>query len=254
MPTILRIASASHVCLQFRYDNVHFHVLESQLIFTNEGQKLPSLKQAHQWWQYGEQGKLIIQFLTTQEEITLSSEDTAIEKLKNPPCDLKEFINPDHHPKDRFIDRGNDLLLDIDFTSIGNSRRQSEGLPPSFIQKICLNNIFAEDYGEADFTQALHGLDYIRDIEVTRRAALREAAQRLEITKENWREVLAEDPDAKQWVENMQGLEVDISTYYATIFIDLRIWVCLICLHLDTLTDSNADHDKRTPKRAFLQA
>lgn len=151
------------------------------------------------------------------------------------------------------MDRGNDLLLDIDFTAIEQGRRQSEGLPPGFVQKLCLD-IFAEDYEEADFSQALAGLDYIRDLEVTRRASLREAAQRLGITKENWREILADDPDAKKWVENMQALEVDIATYYATIFIDLRIWVCFSAHDYVSSTDHAIDDDQRAPMQILLQA
>lgn len=123
------------------------------------------------------------------------------------------------------MDHGNERLLDQDFVSTERDRRQSEGLPPSFVQKFCLDDVFTADYEDADFSQALAGLDYIRDLEVTRRASLREAAQRLGITKETWMEVLVADPDAYQWVENMQALEVEISTYYAAIFIDLRIWV-----------------------------
>jgi hypothetical protein len=192
----------------------------------HEGQKLPTLKQAQRYWQYGQQGKLLTSFLSSQEKITPSLNDATIQELQSPPCGLPASVDPDHHPSDRFMDKGNEFLLDIDFSAIDQGRRQSEGLPPSFVQKLCLNTIFAEEYEESDFVQALTGLDYIRDLEVTRRASLREAAQRLGITKENWREVLAEDPDAKQWVENMQALELDVATYYATIYVDLRIWVC----------------------------
>lgn len=152
-------------------------------------------------------------------------DDTPVEKLKNPSCGQAEALNTDHHPCDRFMDEGNAMLLDQVFMAEERKRLQSAGLPPSFVQRFCLEDVFTADYDDADFSQALAGLDYIRDLEVTRRASLREAAQRLGITKENWREVLAADPDAYSWVENMQALEVDISTYYAMIFIDLRIWV-----------------------------
>lgn len=135
------------------------------------------------------------------------------------------------------MDKGNEFLLDIDLLSIEQGRRKSDGLPHWFVKGLCLKSIFHEEYKECDFTQALTGLDYLRDIEVTRRVSLREAALRLGITKENWRDVLAEDPDAKQWMENMQALELDVALYYATIFVDLRIWVCfLYSCSMDLLT------------------
>jgi hypothetical protein len=151
-------------------------------------------------------------------------DDTTLENLQKPPFGPPEAFNPDHHPNDRFMDEGNEALLDADFWDIGRDRRQSEGLPPSFIQSFCLEEAFPANYDSANFDQALTGLDYIRDLEVTRQVSLREAARRLCITKENWRDVLSADPDAKLWVENMQALEFDIETYYANIFLDLRIW------------------------------
>ena len=200
---------------------------------------MPTLKQAQRYWQYGQQGRLIISFLSAQEKITPSLNDATLQELQNPKCGQPESVNPDHHPSDRFMDKGNELLLDIDFSTINEGRRQSEGLPPSFVQKLCLNTIFAESYERSDFAQALAGLDYIRDLELTRRTSLREAAQRLGITKENWRGVLVVDPDAKQWVENMQALELDVTTYYASIYVDLRIWVCVSChINLYRLTPS----------------
>ena len=201
------------------------HGFELQLIFINAGQKLPSLRQARDWWQDGEQGRLILSFLMAQDKIRPSLDDDAIENLNNSSCGQAETLNMDHHPNDRFMDQGNEALLDQAFTAVVRDRRQSEGLPKRFVQRFCLNDVFTTDYDDADFTHALAGLDYIRDLEVTRRASLKEAAQRLGITKDDWRGVLAVNPDAYLWVGNIQALEIDISTYYAIIFIDLRIWV-----------------------------
>ena len=226
----MRATSAHNVRIQLRYDMLFRHSLKELLNSTITGQKLPTLRQAYKWWNNGEQGKLIIKFLSSQAKITPSSDDTPIDDLKNPQHGPFEAFNSDHHPNDRFMDHGNEALLNVSFLDVDEDRRQSEGLPVVFIQNCCLNNVFTGKYEDADFDQALAGLDYVRDLEFTRRASLRKAAQRLDIAKDNWRDVLSTDPDAKAWVENTQMLEVDISTYYANIFLNLRIWVCWLSL------------------------
>lgn len=123
------------------------------------------------------------------------------------------------------MDPGNHYLLDFTEDLISEDRRQSHGLPPKFVWDFCYR-VFTEEKGDIAFDQALAGLDYLRDLEDTRRSALRGAAQRLGITIENWRDILSQDTGAKLWVENIQALELEIEIYYAAIFIDLRIWVC----------------------------
>ncbi len=147
-----------------------------------------------------------------------------IENLKNPPCGPAEAFNSNHYPKDRFMDPGNEKLLDL-HSAIDPDLHRRESYPQGFGQKFCLNDVFAEEYDLADFSKALSALDYIRDLERTRRSSLQGAAQRLGITKTNWRDVLAADRDAYEWIESMLALEFDMSTYYAIIFVDLRIWV-----------------------------
>lgn len=126
------------------------------------------------------------------------------------------------------MDAGNEALLDLSFLakSPTQDRRQSQGIPRKFVRKFCLHNVFNLNYNEVDFKQALTAIDYLRDLECTRRTALREAAQRLGIEKDNWREVLQKDPVAKQWVEDVQKDELAIEELYGSVFVDLRIWVC----------------------------
>jgi hypothetical protein len=128
------------------------------------------------------------------------------------------------------MDAGNDCLLDIDFDKPNSpgGRRSSQGLPPDFVQKLLLTQIFQSDYKDVDFTQALTGLDYLRDLECTRKCALREAAERLEITEDNWRTALGADAEALKWVGQVQKTELEIEGYYAKIFVNLRIWVCVL--------------------------
>jgi hypothetical protein len=119
----------------------------------------------------------------------------------------------------------NELLLNINsFCATPSERRASGCMPLAFVKDFCLKKVFVEKIGDVDFLQALTALDYLRDAEVGRRANLRQAAETLEITKENWREVLSQDPDAKVWVELVQSQELDIEIRYAGVYLDLRIW------------------------------
>lgn len=132
-----------------------------------------------------------------------------------------------------------------------NSR---QGFPPKFIQDLCLKKVFLKEYKEVDFNQALTGLDYLRDLEVTRRKALREAAIKLGITKDTWRTILLEDPAAYKWVQRVQEHELEIEGYYADIFIDLRIWVSQSCDDVKSHAYIFIDHGSRTSSNTILQA
>jgi len=135
-----------------------------------------------------------------------------------------EDFDPDHCPDDRFMEK--DLLLNMKALYAVPSRRRASGcMPLGFVKDFCLNKVFVKKYNDIDFPQALTGLDYLRDAEVGRRAHLREAAEKLGITEQNWREVLTKDLDAKAWVELAQSQELDIEIRYARVYLDLRIWV-----------------------------
>lgn len=191
----------------------------------NIGQKLPALKKIHNFWQYETQGKLITEFLSSLDKITPSTEDTTIANLRNPtwgPPELK--VDPNHAADDRFMDAGNAALLDIDFASYGIPEDTKKGLPLVVILST-VRRIFPKDYDKADFGHALTALDYLRDLELTRRTKLRRAAERLEITVLTWKSVLAANPDALRWIELVQKYELIVEEGYAIVFVDLRIWV-----------------------------
>jgi len=198
---------------------------------------------------------MIIEFLTSLEKITPSTDDTQITDLQYPPCGPVEDFDPTHAPGDRFMDAGNDLLLDIDFTQgfPDDERAKGQGLPPSFIIDFVVRSLMVE-YNEVDFAQALTAIDYLRDLELTRRKDLRDAAKRLCITKYNWRDVLTDNREARyvyfflmlsstysvllkmssklitiscrKWVQKVESEESATEQWYANIFIGLRIWVC----------------------------
>jgi hypothetical protein len=133
------------------------------------------------------------------------------------------------------MDDGNDHLFNIDFANeqidlVGsddkNGRPYSQGMPVSFIKSFCLEHVFAQSHEEVEFDLALHALDYLEDLECTRRAALRGAAERLAIRRDNWRDVLTANPNAKAWVEDVQSRGHYLEKCYAQVFIGIRIWVC----------------------------
>ncbi|KAF7883950.1 hypothetical protein EAF00_011262 [Botryotinia globosa] len=235
------------------------HVLECHLsselplkiMFSfNAGHRVPTLKEAHKWWQYEPKGTAIIHFLISLENSKPENKDDPTTKPGNvndnkineagDPQEDKSSKSDDikdenikstirnHAAYDPFMDASNQALLDINFESeLPDSRQASRGLPPEFIRKWCLDRVFTKDEDQADFDQALTGIDYLQDLECRRREALKEVALRLKIDKQNWRRVLSADPDAKKWVEDIQAQETIIEGFYATCFVDLRIWTML---------------------------
>lgn len=161
------------------------------------------------------------------EKITPSLDDTPIEQLQLPEHGPAEYINPDACPDDRFMDGNNQYLLDFDFTQITDLQNQGEsrGLPTDFVGNLCLNRIFTEPWEAADLKHALTGLDYLSNLESTRRTALREAAQRLHITERTWRDALFDNREAASWIYSIHQQEGQIEVYYSTLFVDLRVWV-----------------------------
>jgi hypothetical protein len=135
------------------------------------------------------------------------------------------------------MDVGNDLLLKIEFATKKVDQAHSsdtvdagdqpyrQGMPVNFIKTFCLEQVFLPKYEEVEFDLALHALDYLQDLECTRRAALRDAVNRLGITKHNWEVALADDPNAKAWVKNIQFWCLGLEMCYSELFVGLRIWV-----------------------------
>ncbi|CAD6443108.1 ef576bc7-2172-4d41-97de-92937d1cfbe6 [Sclerotinia trifoliorum] len=213
------------------------HVLECHLSYElplrimfsfNAGYRVPTLKEAHKWWQYEPKGTAIIKFLISLEESKLGKKEGGISKDKDNRDESIEAEKINHVVHDPFTDPHNETLLDVGFASeFSDGKRASRGLPPDFIRKWCLDKVFTKVEEQVDFSQALTGIDYLQDLECRRREALREVALRLNIDKNNWKKVLSADPDAKKWVEDIQAQETIIEDFYATCFIDLRIWTML---------------------------
>lgn len=187
------------------------------------GQALPSVVQAHKYWHFEKEGRKIIQFLSSLERITPSIVNASDLDLQNPAEAYTDLLDP-HCPYDRFMDPGNESLLKVKL-DVSPARRASQGLPPEVVSKLLLSNMFRLNFEDVDFQQALAGLDYLRDLEETRRCSQREATARLKITAENWKHVLCGNADAMAWVERVLNEETTVEGYYARISVNLRIWV-----------------------------
>jgi hypothetical protein len=122
------------------------------------------------------------------------------------------------------MDTGNETLLDINFATLGVPIKVQKRIPALHVLNF-VRKAFPEKYEKVQFEHGLTALDYLRDLEFTRRDKLRQAAERLDITLETWKSVLADYPDALKWIELVQKYELIIEEGYANIFIDLRIWV-----------------------------
>jgi hypothetical protein len=101
------------------------------------------------------------------------------------------------------------------------------GLPSAFIAKFCLK-AFPAEYERATFTTALIALDYIRDLEFSRRAQLRAAGRRWGVNEDNWRTYFGRHTVSLAWYERMEKIETQIQKWFAEIYVGLRIWVCFL--------------------------
>jgi hypothetical protein len=193
---------------------------------SSTGQGLPSLKDVHQWWHFRKDGKKIISFLSSLDKLDYRSCTPTFTGFSDPVAALAEQYSSLHSPYDRFMDPGNQHLLKVKCQeSNSHTRRASQGLPPNFVRKMVLTTIFRPGLADADFKQALAGLDYLRDFEDTRRCCLREAAQKMGIKAHNWRDVLRHNIRALEWVEHVLHNETALESCYTQIYINLRIWV-----------------------------
>ena len=141
------------------------------------------------------------------------------------------------------MDAGNDNLLDIDFDDKTTNHTEPddaddaypkppiEGMPISFIKSFCLEKVFLPKYRDIEFDLALAALDYLQDLECTRRDIVQEAAKNLGITKHNWRDVLSGSPKALAWVKDTQHWSMGLELCFAELYVGLRIWVSLFVLH-----------------------
>lgn len=163
----------------------------------------------------------VTRFLTSAPKITPSNDYFPVPNLRVQVDDL----NIANAGEDRFMDPGNGMLLEqLLRENVAVEQSQSKALPIEFIVKFC-HNVFIHDYENVDFGQALTCLDYLSNLESTRRTVLKRAAGFFAITSDTWRDVLASNPTAHEWVQRMQKEELELEALYATVYVDIRLWV-----------------------------
>lgn len=201
-------------------------------LLLNEGQRLPTLRESHRWWQHDPKGKLIIDYFSSPKHIP-SLEDAQPRNLQKLEFGSFSDSNIRNASRDVFLDPCNDVIFEVDLTTVfADGSKHSQGLPLSLIREVCLNKTFRPKLIEANFFQALTAMDYLRDLECSRKSNLRDAAVRLKFKEENWMDALSADENLKRWIENIQLIEPVADEFYASSFIDLRIWVGLHLLNL----------------------
>ena len=179
---------------------------------------------------YKEKGRLIIEFMTSLDKIVPSVKEAgSVALIRSPPCGPAEKFNEDHCPLDRFMDAGNEYLLVVE---VDQDLGDPPNLPLEFIKTFLLDKVFRREFRNANFSLALTGLDYLSILEKKRKSSLREAAQRLGISRDTWKIVLQQDPLMLNWVTKVIRDERIIEVYYAKLFINVRIWVSLRFIHI----------------------
>ncbi|KAK6579981.1 hypothetical protein PZA11_007689 [Diplocarpon coronariae] len=201
----------------------------------------PRLRESYDYWYNNNQGRLISGFLFAQGRITPSIDDMRVTDIRKP-GDAREDPNFDenNNPDDRFMDHGNHILLNVPIPqtqSQEDTQRRikghdvsnwdqspSIGLPLPIIRRYCLDQVFTENLDDVRFDNALVALDYLRDLEFTRRNWLRQAARNLSITKSNWESILQDYPSGLLWVEATQAFDYRTAGAYSNLFVELRKW------------------------------
>lgn len=115
-------------------------------------------------------------------------------------------------------------------TEISQLPNQPTSLPPSFVTAFA-RKCFTSELSSVDFSQALTGLDYLRDLEMRRRREMQAALTRLQITPEETQniehELSREYPGALDWYRTIEMKERRIETLYTQIYIGLRRWILI---------------------------
>ncbi|KUJ14905.1 uncharacterized protein LY89DRAFT_735965 [Mollisia scopiformis] len=203
----------------------------------NSGQKPSSLRDAQAWWQLDPEGRLLTQVMSSFTDSgpwTEEKQQSAQTELEPVPLNvtqpighaLDHHMNPEHEPrlrKVRFVDPPPPPVED---RYLKKPHAEPAGLPYEYIKDFCLK-AFPAEYEQADFSNPLKALDYLRDLEFTRRAQLRAAGRRWGITEYTWQDGLKQNPITLAWYLRMQHVEMELQKWFAQMYVGLRIWIMI---------------------------
>lgn len=102
-------------------------------------------------------------------------------------------------------------------------------LPPIFINSF-VRRCFPPELELVDFSQALTGLDYLKDLETRRRREGAAAFNRLGIERDQLRADREEllktaHPTVAKWADDTEKSETKIEALYTQVYVALRRWV-----------------------------
>lgn len=120
-------------------------------------------------------------------------------------------------------------------TQIAQMPSQPTSLPVAFIVNF-VRRCFVCPLSQADFPQALTGLDYLRDLENRRRRELKAVLGRLgvdsHILAEGTDNSIQKYPGVLSWLVDMEEKEKKLEEFYTQVYLGLRRWVGKICSSL----------------------
>ncbi|KAI9052355.1 hypothetical protein LZ554_003705 [Drepanopeziza brunnea f. sp. 'monogermtubi'] len=214
-------------------------------------QNLPKLRDVHEFWVMDPQGRLISNFFASLDSLDPAPPDLNIAEAG----DRRESsqLGGSNCPSDRFTDPGNEALMDITALISCSTRslkksqeniKRQQGRMPTFdeeheirgtipvstIRTYCLQRSFVSNFSEFEPLSGLAALDFLRDLEFSRRDHLRGVGKRLSLTMHNWRTALIEEDKALEWMERAQARDMKAQTLYADLFVNLRIWIMIATL------------------------
>lgn len=123
------------------------------------------------------------------------------------------------------------------FQQVSRLPSQPCSLPPVFINSF-VRRCFPPELELVDFSQALTGLDYLKDLETRRRRECAAAFHRLGVEREQL-EADREDclksahPAVAKWVDDTEKSESKIEALYTQVYVALRRWVCFPSFTMD---------------------
>ncbi|EKD14957.1 uncharacterized protein L3040_003846 [Drepanopeziza brunnea f. sp. 'multigermtubi'] len=224
-------------------------------------QNLPKLKDVHEFWVLDPQGRLISNFFASLDPLPPTSPDLNTAEAG----DQRENsqLGGSNCPSDRFTDPGNETLMNITNLiscstrslkiSQENIKRQQGRIPTfdeeheirgtipvSTIRTYCLQRSFVTKFSEFEPLSGLTALDFLRDLEFSRRDHLRAVGKRLSLTMHNWRTALIDEDKALEWMERAQARDMKAQTLYADLFVNLRIWIMIATLVDEDFYEANA--------------
>jgi hypothetical protein len=104
---------------------------------------------------------------------------------------------------------------------------QHAGRDMDIVKGFVLDVTFVEDFKEFKITHALRALDYLYDLDLTRRQEIAKVMQRVDMTKDNFRSLTTDSAAGRKFLGRISELEREIEVDYAALHILIRFHASL---------------------------